>query len=61
MRKNSEFWGWVVFWIVVALILAFLIIEVLVIVEKIEEHQYEWERQLRETSLVVSHGRINYA
>ena len=58
MRKNSEFWDWVCFWIVVVLIIAFLVIGILKVLEKVEEHQYEWQHQLQMNSSTATHGRV---
>jgi len=51
-RKTSISGSWLAFWLSVILILALLVIGVLVMIERIEKNQYQWEQEVNQTTEV---------
>ena len=48
-KKTSISGSWLAFWLSVILILAFLVIGILTIIEKIEKNQYQWDQEVNQS------------
>ena len=61
IRKKSISGTWLAFWLSVILILAFFAIAILVMIEKVEANQYQWDQELKKTTygMVINTMRLS--
>jgi len=59
IRKKSISGSWLAFWLSVILILAFFAIAILVMIEKVEANQYQWDQEIKKTTYGMMIERLS--